>query len=99
MVRARLNTTINAGGRELTNRDTLQITGWHGPHAQVRRRELDGGWTSRFLVPKSYLADSAELDYAGNTHVGQARTVDTAHLVVTENPVPPVPVRRPEQRS
>ena len=84
LVRARLNTTINAGGRELTNRDTLQITGWHGPHAQVRRRELDGGWTSRFLVPKSYLADSAELDYAGNTHVGQGRTVDTAHLLVTE---------------
>jgi AAA domain len=84
LVRARLNTTINAGGRELTNRDTLQITGWHGPHAQVRRRELDGSWTSRFLVPRAYLAESAELDYAGNTHVGQGRTVDTAHLLVTE---------------
>jgi hypothetical protein len=33
LIRARLNTTINAGGRELTNRDTLQITGWHGPNA------------------------------------------------------------------
>ena len=73
LIRARLNTKINAGGRELTNRDTLQITGWHGPHAQVRRRELDGTWTSPFLVPMSYLADSAELDYAGNTHVGQGR--------------------------
>jgi conjugative relaxase-like TrwC/TraI family protein len=83
LIRARLNTTINAGGRELTNRDTLQITGWHGPHAQVRRRELDGTWTSPFLVPRAYLADSAELDYAGNTHVGQGRTVDTAHLLVT----------------
>ena len=82
-IRARLNTTINAGGRELTNRDTLKITGWHGPHAQVRRRELDGTWTSPFLVPRAYLRDSAELDYAGNTHVGQGRTVDTAHLVVT----------------
>ncbi len=29
------------------------------------------------------MADSAELDYAGNTHVGQGRTVDTAHLLVT----------------
>ena len=34
LIRARLNTTINAGGRELTNRDTLKITGWRGPHAQ-----------------------------------------------------------------
>jgi TrwC relaxase/AAA domain len=84
LIRARLNTTINAGGRELTNRDTLQITGWHGPYARVRRRELDGTRTSPFLVPRSYLADSAELDYAGNTHVGQGRTVDTAHLLVTE---------------
>ncbi len=83
LIRARLNTTINAGGRELTNRDTLRITGWDGPHAQVQRRELDGSWTSPFLVPGAYLADSAELDYAGNTHVGQGRTVDTAHLLVT----------------
>jgi hypothetical protein len=83
LIRARLNTTINAGGRELTNRDTLQITGWHGPDAQVRRREPGGTWTSPFLIPLAYLADSAELDYAGNTHVGQGRTVDTAHLLVT----------------
>ena len=83
LIRARLNTKIDAAGRELTNRDTLQITGWHGPHAQVRRRELDGTWTSPFLVPRAYLAGSAELDYAGNTHVGQGRTVDTAHLLVT----------------
>ena len=83
LIRARLNTTIMAGGRELTNRDTLQITGWHGSSAQVCRRELDGTWTSPFLVPRAYLVDSAELDYAGNTHVGQGRTVDTAHLLVT----------------
>jgi TrwC relaxase/AAA domain len=83
LIRARLNTKINAGGRRLTNRDTLKITGWHGPDAQVRRRDLDGTWTSPFLVPRAYLADSAELDYAGNTHVGQGRTVDTAHLLVT----------------
>ena len=83
LIRARLNTTINAGGRDLANRDTLKITGWHGPHAQVRRREPDGTWTSPFLVRRAYLAGSAELDYAGNTHVGQGRTVDTAHLLVT----------------
>ena len=84
LIRARLNTTINAAGRELTNRDTLKITGWHGPRVQVRRRELGGTWTRPFLIPRAYLADSAELDYAGNTHVGQGRTVDTAHLLVTE---------------
>ena len=83
LIRARLNTKINAGGRELTNRDTLKVTGWRGPHVQVCRRELDGTWTSRFLIPRAYLADSAELDYAGNTHVGQGRTVDTSHLLVT----------------
>ena len=83
LIRARLNTTIDAGGRELTNRDTLRITGWKGPSAEVRRRDLGGTWTSPFLVPRAYLADSAELDYAGNTHVGQGRTVDTAHLLVT----------------
>ncbi len=83
LIRARLNMKINAGGRELTNRDTLKITGWHGPDAQVRRRELDGTWTSPFLIPRAYLADNAELDYAGNTHVGQGRTVDTTHLLVT----------------
>jgi AAA domain-containing protein/TrwC relaxase len=84
LIRARLNTKINSGGRQLTNRDTLKITGWHGPHVQVRRRELGGTWTRPFLIPRAYLADSAELDYAGNTHVGQGRTVDTAHLLVTE---------------
>ena len=84
LIRARLNTKINSSGRQLTNRDTLKITGWHGPHVQVRRRELGGTWTRPFLIPRAYLADSAELDYAGNTHVGQGRTVDTAHLLVTE---------------
>ena len=84
LIRARLNTKINSSGRRLTNRDTLKITGWHGPHVQVRRRELGGTWTRPFLIPRAYLADSAELDYAGNTHVGQGRTVDTAHLLVTE---------------
>ena len=83
LIRARLNTKISAAGQELTNRDTLRIAGWRGPHAQVRRRDLDGSWTSPFLVSRAYLADSAELDYAGNTHVGQGRTVDTAHLLVT----------------
>jgi hypothetical protein len=31
LVRARLNTQIDAGGRPLANRDTLRIEGWRGP--------------------------------------------------------------------
>ena len=83
LVRARLNTGIDAGGRTLTNRDTLQVTGWRGPDAEVRRQRLDGTWTEPFRVPLSYLAHNAELAYAGNVHVAQGRTVDTAHLLVT----------------
>ena len=83
LVRARLNTQIDAGGRKLTNRDTLKITTFRGPDAEVRRQRLDGTWTGTFRVPRSYLAASAELAYAGNVHVAQGRTVDTAHLLVT----------------
>ena len=83
LVRARLNTGIDACGRKLTNRDTLKITGWRGPDAEVRRQRLDGTWTGMFRLPRSYLARSAELAYGGNVHVAQGRTVDTAHLLVT----------------
>jgi conjugative relaxase-like TrwC/TraI family protein len=83
LVRARLNTEIDAGGRQLTNRDTLAITAFRGPDAEVRRQRLDGTWTVTFRVPRSYLAANAELAYAGNVHVAQGRTVDTAHLLVT----------------
>ena len=83
LVRARLNTEIDAGGRTLTNRDTLKITGWRGPDAEVRRQRPDGTWTGPFRVPRSYLARHAELGYGGNVHVAQGRTVDTAHLLVT----------------
>ena len=84
LVRARLNTAIDAGGRSLTNRDTLQVTAFRGPDAVVRRQRPDGTWTGTFRVPRAYLAANAELAYAGNIHVAQGRTVDTAHLLVTE---------------
>jgi TrwC relaxase/AAA domain-containing protein len=83
LVRARLNSEIDAGGRKLTNRDTLQVTGWRGPDVEVRRQRPDGAWTGPFRVPRSYLAHYAELGYGGNVHVAQGRTVDTAHLLVT----------------
>jgi len=85
LVRARLNTEIDAGGRPLTNRDTLKVTAQRGPHAEVRRQRADGTWTEPFQVPRSYLADNAELGYGGNVHVAQGRTVDTVHLLVTES--------------
>ena len=85
LIRARLNTAIDAAGRPLTNRDTLQITAFRGPDAEVRRQRLDGTWTGTFRVPRAYLAASAELAYAGNVHVAQGRTVDTAHLLVTDS--------------
>ena len=83
LVRARLNAEMDAGGRKLTNRDTLKLTGWRGPDAEVRRQRLDGTWTEPFRVLRSYLARNAELAYGGNVHVAQGRTVDTAHLLVT----------------
>ena len=84
LIRARLNTEIDAGGRQLTNRDTLKITAVRGPDAEVRRQRPDGTWTGPFRVPRSYLARNAELGYGGNVHVAQGRTVDTAHLLVTD---------------
>ena len=51
----------------------------------MRRQRPDGTWTGPFRVPRSYLADNAELGYGGNVHVAQGRTVDTAHLLVTDS--------------
>jgi hypothetical protein len=85
LVRARLNTQIDGGGRALTNRDTLKVTAFRGRDAEVRRQRPDRTWTGPFRVPRSYLARSAELAYGGNVHVAQGRTVDTAHLMVTES--------------
>ena len=84
LIRARLNTRIDAGGQRLTNRDVLRIEGWQGQAAEVTRRLPGGGWSQSFLVPLSYLASDAELHYAGNIHVAQGRTVDTSHVLVTD---------------
>jgi hypothetical protein len=85
LIRARLNTDIDAAGRPLTNRDMLKVTALRGPDAEVRRQRQDGTWTGPFRVPRSYLADNAELGYGGNVHVAQGRSVDTAHLLVTDS--------------
>jgi hypothetical protein len=83
LIRARLNTAIDAGGQKLTNRDVLRIEGWQGQDAEVARQLPGGGWSARFLVPRDYLTANAELQYAGNIHVAQGRTVDTSHVLVT----------------
>ena len=41
-------------------------------------------WSAPFELPEDYLESHADLAYAGNVHVAQGRTVDTAHLVVDE---------------
>ena len=38
LIRARLNTQIDAGGQRLTNRDVLRIEGWQGADAEVTRQ-------------------------------------------------------------
>ena len=86
LIRARLNTRIDADGQTLANRDTIRIEGvaGTGPRhlAVVRRQTGPGQWSEPFFVPVAYLRESAELAYAGNVHVAQGRTVDRGHLVV-----------------
>lgn len=83
-IRARLNTHIHAGGQNLSNRDSLLVTAIDDAGVWARRLILGTGqWSDTFRVPAHYLSESAELDYAGNAHVAQGRTVDVGRLVVT----------------
>ena len=88
LIRARLNTRIDADGQALSNRDTIRITGWRRGGgiltAKAVRRTQDGGWSAPFLVPASYLAEHAELGYAGNVFTAQGRSVDAGYGLVTE---------------
>ena len=88
LLRARLNTRIEADGQTLANRDTIRLEGWQdsglGRLAVVSRKTGPGQWSRPFFVPAAYLEKSAELDYAGNVHVAQGRTIDIGHLVASE---------------
>ncbi len=96
LIVARQNARIQAGGpgRRLANRDMLRIDVWDeiGEErvALVRRvtgRDPSTGevlWSAPFELPEDYIERHADLAYAGNVHVAQGRTVDTAHLVVDE---------------
>jgi hypothetical protein len=87
LVRARLNTHLDAAGQPLSNRDTLRLAGWAGAgesRVAIVQRQLSGGaWSHEFPIPADYLRQSAELAYAGNVYVAQGRTVDAAHLYVS----------------
>ena len=88
LVRARLNTKIDADGQTLSNRDMIRITGFRRGGgiltAEAVRQTRDGGWSAPFLVPASYLAEHTELGYAGNVFTAQGRTVDNGYLLVSE---------------
>ena len=86
MIRARLNTRIDADGQTLANRDVVRVesidNSGFGRLATVRRQTGPDQWSRPFHVPVAYLESDGELAYAGNVHVAQGRTVDRGHLVV-----------------
>ena len=86
LIRARLNTRIDADGQTLANRDVVRVESINdsgfGRLAAVRRQTGPDQWSRPFHVPVAYLESDAELAYAGNVHVAQGRTVDRGHLVV-----------------
>src|SRR4029077_10902214 len=77
----------DAGGRRLTNRDTLRLIIFRGRgkdrFAVAERQTGPGRGAAPFTVPVPYLEQSAELAYAGNVYTSQGMTVDTARLVVS----------------
>ncbi len=85
IVRARHNTDIVVDGERLVNRDVLKVIAFAGKDVQVRRQLPEGNWSRPFLVRPDYFAEYGELAYAGNVHVSQGRTIDTAHLLVSES--------------
>jgi len=96
LLTARQNERIIAGepGRRLANRDVLLFVAWAGrageQSAVVRLRSgRDAAtgqvsWSAPFELPVTYLREHVQLAYAGNVHVAQSRTVDTAHLIIDE---------------
>ena len=86
LIRARLNTRIDADGQTLANRDVVRLESVndsaYGKLAAVVRQTGPGQWSRAFHVPVAYFESDGELAYAGNVHVAQGRTVERAHLVV-----------------
>ena len=63
LVRARLNTRIDAGGQTLATGTCIRITGWPARArgiltAEAVRQTAPGGWSAPFTVPAAYLEPS-----------------------------------------
>lgn len=96
LIVARENDRTEAGTprRWLANRDVLHIDGWDEigeARVAIVRRMTGRDWLTRevlwsapFELPEEYIEQHADLAYAGNVHVAEGRTVETAHLVVDE---------------
>ncbi|HUY45233.1 MAG TPA: MobF family relaxase, partial [Streptosporangiaceae bacterium] len=96
LIVARQNARLQAGEpeRRLANRDVLRIEAWdevgEARVALVRRMTGrdpvtgEAAWSTPFELPEDYLERHVDLAYAGNVHVAQGRTVDTAHLLIDE---------------
>ena len=86
LIRARLNTRIDADGQSLANRDVVRVESINksgfGRLAAVRRQTGPDQWSRPFFVPVAYLESDAELAYAGNVHVAEGATVDRGHTVI-----------------
>ena len=88
LVRARLNTRIDADGQSLANRDMLRITGWRrrGGHPHRRGRPPDPRRQLVSAVPGASVLPHAtrELGYAGNVFTPRAARSMPEYGLVTE---------------
>ena len=69
LIRARLNTRIDADGQTLANRDVVRVESINnsgfGRLAAVRRQTGPDQWSRPFFVPVAYLESDAELGLCG----------------------------------
>lgn len=82
IIQARRNDAdlIASDGRHVANRDTWRVLS-AGPDGVIGER-LNGG-AATVVFPLRYLANHAQLAYAGTIHAVQGRTVDTCRALVT----------------
>jgi conjugative relaxase-like TrwC/TraI family protein len=90
-------THAGTGDRIITRLNQRRLTTNHGRYLRngnewtITRRHRDGSLTAQsdtgdtITLPGRYVATSVELGYATTAHRAQGATVDTAHLIVTDN--------------
>jgi len=81
IIQARLNASdlIASDGRRVANRDTWRVLS-AGPDGVIGQR-INGG-AATVIFPIRYLANHAQLAYAGTIHAVQGRTVDVCRSLV-----------------